>query len=530
MGAGQTTVSINQLQGNTWWMVLKAVIVIMLYCFTLLHAPSSHANSLPCPVEQSISVTFENGAGWDMCWESKRRENIVLSEVHFNAGDNITTRVASSIRLAQLHVTYDDGKITYNDVTQFGLGGGYISTLFESECPNGELIEINGRAGLCKTISSRGAEQATSNSQLAQTLTLLSVSQVGSYSYLVSWAFHDDGSISPSIGAAGALQRSTSDADSLYGRELEGSPDKHWLNHTHVYYWRIDLDLGDSATDDQVNEVSYPLGSDGRRARLVTPLTKEAAKKIDPQAMLAWYITDGEGTDGASADITRAPGYVIEPLQYGHRHQRIDTEAFSEFDFFVTKQNDCERFINENANFYPDCADDILQFINDESIVDQDIVIWHRISFHHVPRNEDRHLMHSHWDGFTLQARNLMASGRDSIIENAPPELFTPPAAVINSGESIDLSLQANDPDDDKLTFSVSGLPSGIVMDPHGRFSGSAQRNGSYTITARVTDGVHTTSSTWLWQVQGEQGRTGLGGLSWLTTLFLLSVATVRRA
>ena len=123
-----------------------------------------------------------------------------------------------------------------------------------------------------------------------------------------------------------------------------------------------------------------------------------------------------------------------------------------------------------------------------------------------------------------------MASGRDSIIENAPPELFTPQAAVINSGESIDLSLQAIDPDDDKLTFSVSGLPSGIVMDPHGRFSGSAQRNGSYTITARVTDGVHTTSSTWLWQVQGEQGRTGLGGLSWLTTLFLLSVATVRRA
>ena len=355
---------------------------------------------------------------------------------------------------------------------------------------------------------------------------------MGSYSYLVNWAFHDDGSISPSIGAAGALQRSTSDANSPYGRELEDSPDKHWLNHTHVYYWRIDLDLGDSAADDQVNEVSYPLGSDGRRTRLVTRLTKEAAKKIDPQTMLAWTITDGAGIDRTTADIARAPGYVIEPLQYGHRHQRVDTEAFSEFDFFVTKQNDCERFISENANFYPDCADDILQFINDESIVDQDIVIWHRISFHHVPRNEDRHLMHSHWDGFTLQARNLMAgkSGLDSIIENTPPELFTPPVVVINSGQSIDLALQANDPDDDKLTFSVSGLPSGIVMDTEGRFSGSAQSDGSYTITARVSDGLHTTSSIWLWQVQGEQGRTGLGGLSWLTLLFLLSLVPGKRA
>ena len=122
-----------------------------------------------------------------------------------------------------------------------------------------------------------------------------------------------------------------------------------------------------------------------------------------------------------------------------------------------------------------------------------------------------------------------MASGRDSIIENAPPELFTPPAVVINSGESIDLSLQANDPDDDKLTFSVSGLPSGIVMDPNGRFSGSSQRDGNYTITARVTDGLHTTSSTWLWQVQGEQGRTGLGGLSWLTVFFLLCLMPGKR-
>lgn len=513
---------VNQLRNSARWIALKAIIVFIVHCCVLLHAPASQASSLPCPVEQSISVTFENGAGWDMCWESKRRENIVLSEIHFNATENTTTRVASSIRLAQLHVTYDDGEITYNDVTQFGLGGGHMSTLFKSECPNGELIEINGRAGLCKTISSKSSGQTTSSPKSTETLTLLSVSQVGSYSYLANWEFHDDGSISPSIGAAGTLQRSSSDANSPFGRELEGSPDKHWLNHTHVYYWRIDLDLGDNAADDQVNEVSYPLDSDGRRARRVTHITQEAAKKIDPQTMLAWHITDG-----ASTDFARAPGYVIEPLQYGHRHLRTDSEAFSEFDFFVTRQNDCERFVNENANFYPDCADDILQFINDESIVNQDIVIWHRISFHHVPRNEDRHIMHSHWDGFTLQAKNLMAgkSHQNTAIENYPPELLTPPTVEINSGERIEnLSLLANDADGDELTFFVNGLPPGVSMDQQGNFSGSSENSGNYTVTAKVSDGLHTTSTTYLWQVQGDQRSTGLGRFSWLTLLFLLSL------
>ena len=506
-------------------MVVKILsLVILLFCF-FLHASVAHANTLPCPIEQSISATFANGAGWDMCWESKRRENIVLSEIHFNANESDTTRVVSSIRLAQLHVAYDDSKITYNDVTQFGLGGGYMSTLFESECPNGELLEVNGRAGLCKTISSDGRTQTTSGvPQTAEKLTLLSVSQVGSYSYLVSWDFHDDGSISPSVGAAGALQRSSSDLTSAFGRELEGSSGKHWLNHTHVYYWRIDLDLGDSSTDDQVSEVSYALDPDGRRERVVKKLTKEAAKKIDPETMLAWYITDG-----TVDDITRAPGYVVEPLQYGHRHVRAESEAFSEYDFFVTKQSDCERFINENKNFDPECADDILEFINDESIVDQDIVIWHRISFHHVPRNEDRHLMHSHWDGFTLQARNLMVSGLDekNLQQNTPPEFLTPPTVVIKSGEDINLTLSAIDPDDDNLTFTASGLPSGVFIDNEGYFSGAAEHAGRYAVTAKVSDGFHTTSVTYQWQV--ESNSSGLGKFSWFSVLSLLCMLSVRR-
>ena len=270
-----------------------------------------------------------------------------------------------------------------------------------------------------------------------------------------------------------------------------------------------------------MSEVSYALDPDGRRERVVKKLTKEAAKKIDPETMLAWYITDG-----TVDDITRAPGYVVEPLQYGHRHVRAESEAFSEYDFFVTKQSDCERFINENKNFDPECADDILEFINDESIVDQDIVIWHRISFHHVPRNEDRHLMHSHWDGFTLQARNLMVSGLDenNLQQNTPPEFLTPPTVVIKSGEDINSTLSAIDPDDDNLTFTASGLPSGVFIDNEGYFSGAAEHAGRYAVTAKVSDGFHTTSVTYQWQV--ESNSSGLGKFSWSVSYTHLTLPT----
>ena len=111
------------------------------------------------------------------------------------------------------------------------------------------------------------------------------------------------------------------------------------MSHTHNYYWRIDFDLGDDATDDVVNEVSYTTDEKGRRSRSVERLVSESAREIDPDNLLAWHISSG------AEDFTRAPGYVIEPLSYGHKLVHKETEPFTEFDFFVTRQDDCERFI-----------------------------------------------------------------------------------------------------------------------------------------------------------------------------------------
>ena len=516
-------VNIANRQCDAWsgqLILLPEVIAFFIAFVLLFFAPMLQAVELTCPADNQISVDFENGTGWDLCWQSKRRENIVLSQIHFRSEANNPTQVISTLRLAQLHVTYDDSNITYNDVTQFGLGGGYVSTLIDADCPGGELIDINDRPGMCKLVSTEDdVFRTTDESREAQSLSLFSISQVGAYSYIVTWKFLDDGSIAPSIGAAGALQRSSELAHSPFGRELEGVPGKSWLSHTHNYYWRIDFDIGDSATDDEVNEVSYPLDQHGRRSRSVLPLQTEASRKIDPDTMRGWVISSGNG------DIDVSPGYLIEPVNYGHRLVRAITEPYTEFDFFVTKQNDCERFISENAKYHPDCEENILQFTNNESLINQDIVVWHRISFHHVPRNEDRRHMHSHWDGFLMQARNLSAKtpGHSGTVNNSPPDNLTLADQQHELGENVTIKLVSDDPDGDRLTYRASGLPEGISISDSGVITGKSTHAGLHLVKLTVSDTKHTSSVSLNWQIGPENPRAGGSGAAvWIVLWILL--------
>ena len=176
---------------------------------------------LACPAEHQINASFDNGASWQMCWDSRRRENIVLSDVHYQPAGAEAFSVFSSLRLSQLHVNYDDSEVTYNDVTDFGLGGGYVSQLNPEDCPGGNLIEIGGLKRLC-TLQSAGDDSYTTPSETrqSQSLSIFSVSQVGAYAYLVTWKFFADGSVEVSVGAAGTLQRSSDDAHSHHGRAL----------------------------------------------------------------------------------------------------------------------------------------------------------------------------------------------------------------------------------------------------------------------------------------------------------------------
>lgn len=448
-----------------------------------------------CDADSRITETFSNGATWDLCWESRIRENLVLSDVQYTPPGGEPLRVLSSARLSQLHVAYDDSDVTYNDVTQYGLGGGYLLTLTEADCPQGELLVVQTRPAICRWRgqSDNGYRTATRSVE-AESLNLFSVSQVGAYAYIISWSFYDDGALEPGIGATGALQRSSTDPALPYGRVLQNDPDTLWLSHTHNYYWRLDVDLGESATDDRFSEIRYVLQSDGRRERQRDTFSTEQARRIDPDTQQIWQIS--------ADDAVNSPAYTIEPVRLGHRFERSEVEPYSDYDLFVTVANDCERFASQNARFNPDCLNHVLQYVDGQSIEDQDIVLWHRVGFHHVPRSEDQRNMHTHWDGFVMQPQNVL-TGTSSLatLTNSPPAFTSLDNRENDPGDLIHDHLSAADPDNDILTFTATGLPPGVRINTRGHLQGETREAGNYTVSVDIRDDHYQVTSQFDWKV-----------------------------
>jgi len=502
--------------------LLKIFIIVLLFGHGTSNAIAQQGAS-ECQEEFRISQQFDNGAKWELCWESRVRENLVLSDVSYTPPDGQPLKIISSARLSQLHVAYDDSDVTYNDVTQFGLGGGFLLTLDERDCPNGQLLNIQERPALCKRlVTAESGYQTPTRSNKTQSLNLFSVSQVGAYTYILSWSFYADGAIEPNIGATGALQRNSEDTDIPYGRVLEGDPETLWLSHTHNYYWRLDFDLGESATDDIISETSYELDTEGRRIQQETAFTSEQALSINPDSQTKWTIKANAQPD--------SPAYVIDPIRSGHRYDRSEVEPYSAYDFFVTVANDCERFSSQNARFNPDCLNSVLQYVDGQSLVNQDLIVWYRVSFHHVPRNEDRRHMHSHWDGFTMQPRNVLSSTStfNDTTNSAP--LFGPLAARSSKvNESIHDHVAATDPDNDSILYAAKNLPAGITMNSRGHFHGEATTAGTYSVTVTAMDDHSETAQSFDWTVNGSSSRRRGGAVDILLLIFSLLGLTSRR-
>ena len=64
-------------------MNLRVFIFAAIFLVTCLLPEVARALPLSCGIQNQISQQFTNGAVWDMCWERRAREGIVLREVHY---------------------------------------------------------------------------------------------------------------------------------------------------------------------------------------------------------------------------------------------------------------------------------------------------------------------------------------------------------------------------------------------------------------------------------------------------------------
>jgi len=107
----------------------------------------------------------------------------------------------------------------------------------------------------------------------------------------------------------------------------------------------------------------------------------------------------------------------------------------------------------------------------------------------------------------TVSAYNATGEGPKSDqacgYSNEFPTLMSPGNQSSGVGQAVSLQLAGNDPDGMPISYTATGLPLGLVIgSTTGFISGTLTKAGTYSVTARVSDGVlQSAALTFTWSV-----------------------------
>ncbi|MGB1309847.1 MAG: Ig-like domain-containing protein [Leucothrix sp.] len=460
----------------------KYLLQLAVLCTFLLSMGAAQAAE-HCADSYSIDETLPSGARWDMCWTHDNNHGIRYHHIYYTPKNGTRRMVLMDAAVAQIHVPYDDNGARYHDVSDYGLGGGYLRNLSAAECTNGTRRQYGSKNAVCTQVQTKGAAyRLGDNVAVANALKVFSVSKVGAYVYIPQWLFYDDGRMEPSMLATGALQRYTSSESR--GWLLSGN--RIGLSHMHNYFWRLDFDLNGTADNDVAKEINYTT-TGGTRQRTTTTFTTEAARALSPTTQRSWLISDGSQRNAKN----HLMGYEIRLSEAGHREIGPSFEPYTYNDFYVTRANDCEQIASHNNRVNSNCLDSLDQFVNGQSLAGQDLVAWVGISFYHMPRSEDYPKMDAHSNHFEIIPRDWHAqSPLGTVAFNEPPVANSDTTNA--SGETLVIDVLANDTGTD-LTLTAPNawsLKGGSVALATNKISYTAKPgfNGEDKIWYSLTD------------------------------------------
>jgi primary-amine oxidase len=375
-----------------------------------------------CTGATSVSQSFASGTRWTFTVQNCPCEGLVISSASYTPRGGPTRLVLSRGSIAELHVPYLTGIPRYLDVAESTTGfGANAIPLSPSECAGGTLLASNL---ICKNVEHRGyAWKYGSASQQGESLSVFMASQLGAYTYINQWEFHDDGTIEPRLGLTGQLQRFGSGAAyAPYGSRLNPTSEAtaiYGLSHMHNVYYRLDFDIG-GAANDAVERLSFqpssapsPVSSCAAPGtcgiNVATPIRTEAAQDLIPDAYTTWRIYDKRLTNSDGRTI----GYELIPRISGLWSGRTSTtEPWAAHEVWVTRYSSCEMLAV--GNFPPhirsscDSAPaNVSAMVNGESVDGEDVVVWYVNRALHTPRDEDEAHMPIEWMSFELRPRNF---------------------------------------------------------------------------------------------------------------------------
>lgn len=324
-----------------------------------------------------------------MCAEIRAEEGLTLSQIYYAAPNKAARRVLGEASLSQVETVTDTTALPSYIVTQRGLGKN-LQPLSNADCPSGNIKAMARVNGLCRNTQESGYQYKYETQRQNSFFELVTHYNLAPRVYSVRWRFYENGIIEPALGISGQLNKSTTNT-------LE--------NFTIHAGWRLDFDLGNTGTDDQIFEVTSTPSED-RLTKMVNiaVLGRENARLQNSELKRLWIVRDGVTPyEGVSV-----PAYDIVPNNYSYSRVNLLNEPWLKQDIYFTKYNPCERYAADNLlNNCPKQINNAARYIaNRESLANADSVVWYRQSYHHIVRSDDGLRLGTVWSSFQLVPRD----------------------------------------------------------------------------------------------------------------------------
>ncbi len=272
-------------------------------------------------------------------------------------------KVLNDARIAELFVPYHQSSfIRYYDLTSFSFPLAPVRA--EDTGAFGSLLPAfqgDSNATVVKEVRDRGVvwKDYAHGVRRGKELVLWGALEAGNYMYIMSYSFHDDGTIAFRVGATG---------QNLPGHRQEA--------HTHSAHWRIDIDLVDGKKNSAMlmRHIENVRGLGAEDVKEPFNRGFEGGVEWNPREFTMIRV-ESEAKNPRGQFIS----YDLMPLRYGSpRH----SEPFTHNDLWVSRSHP-ERpleFIFAN----------LPNIVADQEIVEAtDVVLWCNSAVHHEPRNED---------------------------------------------------------------------------------------------------------------------------------------------
>ena len=429
---------------------------------TTLAAP----RKVPGPIDtrQPLGPGFELD-GYQVRWQNWRfhlrpdqRIGLVLSLVRYQAQPDAAARsVMYQGHLSEIFVPYMDPSFAWYrrnfiDAGEFVAGGLAKPLLRGRDCPDHAVYVdtlISGGNGRPRTVQDticlyeretgdpawRHYASEQPDSRRSRDLVVRTGAVVGNYDYLLDWIFRQDGSIEARVGATGILEVKAANAASAKESAAAGPTDAAAgeapaaparedaygrfvdrnivaVNHDHYFSFRLDLDIdgaGNRFVTDRLVTRKLP-GGHPRRSLWVQEQRAAASEHdarldIDLQRPALWRVlsTGRVNAAGYPTSFQLLPGRNANTLLSADDYPRRRA-GFIDHHLWVTPYRVGERYA---AGDHPTLSEPGLGLPEwtaaDRPVLDTDIVVWHTIGMHHLPRAEDWPVMPTMWHGFELR-------------------------------------------------------------------------------------------------------------------------------